>query len=136
MIFKCNFEVRDTEIDMDGIVSNYVYFVYLQHARHKYLESLGCGFNTQIQNNQSPVLLATQTNFLQSLKSQDQFYVTCLITSANSRIKFNCYQEIYRSSDDKLILTSTNTITWINNNKTDPRKRFYIPETIKKQISS
>ena len=135
MTFKCDFEVRDTEIDMDGIVSNYVYFVYLQHARHKYLDAIGCGFHTQIQNNQSPVLLATQTNFLHSLKSQDQFYVTCKIISANSRIKFNSYQEIYRSNDDKLVLTSTNTFTWINNNESDPRKRFYIPEAIKNQIT-
>lgn len=135
MTFKCDFEVRDTEIDMDGIVSNYVYFIYLQHARHKYLDSIDCRFHTQIQNNQSPVLLATQTNFLHSLKSLDQFQVTCKLISANSRIKFNCYQEIHRTRDDKLILTSTNTFTWINNNESDPRKRFYIPEKIKKQIT-
>ena len=130
MSFRCEFEVRDTEIDIEGIVSNPNYFIYLMHARHKYVESIGYHYNEQIKNKQLLVLLATQTDFVQSLRPNDTFYVTCTVLSANSRVKFNCYQEIHRCYDDALILKSTNTITCINDDETNPRKRFYIPEKI------
>jgi len=35
--FKLNFEVRDYECDLSGIVNNAVYLHYLEHARHELL---------------------------------------------------------------------------------------------------
>jgi acyl-CoA thioester hydrolase len=34
--FKLEFEVRDYEYDLSGVVNNAVYQNYLEHARHMY----------------------------------------------------------------------------------------------------
>jgi acyl-CoA thioester hydrolase len=42
--FRIEFQVRDYELDMQGIVNNGVYFNYLEHARHEYLLAKGVDF--------------------------------------------------------------------------------------------
>jgi acyl-CoA thioester hydrolase len=42
--FKFEFEVRDYECDLSGIVNNAVYQNYLEHTRHVYLKSSGLDF--------------------------------------------------------------------------------------------
>lgn len=37
MIYKLEFEVRDNEVDVQGVVSNVNYPIYFAHARHKFL---------------------------------------------------------------------------------------------------
>ena len=36
-LFRVDFEVRDNELDIQGIVNNSNYMIYLAHARHKYI---------------------------------------------------------------------------------------------------
>jgi len=43
-VFKLEFEVRDYECDLQGIVNNARYLNYLEHTRHKYLLSKGIDF--------------------------------------------------------------------------------------------
>ena len=42
--FKLEFEVRDYECDLSGIVNNAVYQNYLEHTRHAFLKSRGLDF--------------------------------------------------------------------------------------------
>ena len=62
MEYRVEFEVRDNEIDIQGVVNNANYFIYMAHARHKFLsEILGNLFcespNTQINS------IKVKTNF-------------------------------------------------------------------------
>ena len=43
-VFKLEFEVRDYECDLSGIVNNAVYQNYLEHTRHAFLKSRGIDF--------------------------------------------------------------------------------------------
>ena len=39
-LYKLEFEVRDNEVDMQGVVSNGNYYIYFAHARHKFLKKI------------------------------------------------------------------------------------------------
>ena len=43
-IFSLEFEVRDYECDLQGVVNNANYQHYLEHARHDFLISKGVSF--------------------------------------------------------------------------------------------
>ena len=40
MEYRIEFEVRDNEIDIQGVVNNANYFIYMAHARHKFLSEI------------------------------------------------------------------------------------------------
>lgn len=52
--FKLDFEVRDYECDMEGIVNNAVYMNYLEHARHAFLKHKDLNFTTLTQKGIHP----------------------------------------------------------------------------------
>jgi acyl-CoA thioester hydrolase len=134
--FRLSFEVRDNEVDMQGVVNNANYFIYLAHCRHKYAESLGINFAKMAKDNQNLLLLATETVFKNPLLPNDKFYVTCKLVSLNSRMKFAFQQDIRLLHNDRLILKSLNTVTCINGNSEDVRKRAYIPEKVLEILES
>lgn len=68
-------EVRDNEIDVQGIVNNANYFIYMQHARHKHLKSLGLNFEQMHRDGFDLVLVHTEITFKAPLKSGDEFIV-------------------------------------------------------------
>ena len=91
--FILNFEVRDYECDLQGIVNNAVYQNYYEHARHQYLKSAGLDFATLHQQGIDPVVYRIEIDFKKPLKSGDSFNVeTNVVREGN--VKFTFYQEI------------------------------------------
>jgi len=108
MKYICEFEVRDNETDLQGIVNNANYFVYMAHARHKHLKSLGIDFNKAHEEGFNLVLAHTDITFKASLKSGDEFIVTSIL-KPNGRIRIDFDQEVIRKSDDKVVAFAINT---------------------------
>jgi len=131
-IFKESFEVRDNEIDIQGIVNNANYMNYLSHARHKYIHKMGINFAEYAKNGQNLVVLSCSLNFKQALRPNDKFYVTCETKPSDSPIRFSFYQEIRLAENDKLALTAEFVATCINEKATTRAERIYVPEDIKK----
>ena len=101
--FKLDFEVRDYECDIEGIVNNAVYMNYLEHARHAYLKLKGFDFAMLTQTGLQLVVIRIEADFLYPLRSGDSFYVT---TNAErvSKLRFGFSQDIFRSQDNKPVL--------------------------------
>ena len=131
-IFKEHFEVRDNEIDIQGIVNNSNYMTYLGHARHKFVKQMGIDFTEYAKNGLNLVVASCNLNFKHPLKPNDQFYVTCQIKPTDSALKFSFYQEIRLTEGDKLVLTADFIATCINEKATSRAERIFIPEAIKK----
>jgi acyl-CoA thioester hydrolase len=103
--FKLNFEVRDYECDMEGIVNNAVYMNYLEHARHAFLKYKGLDFTTLTQKGIHLVVIRIEADYLYPLRSGDIFYVTAKAERV-SKLRFGFSQDIFRSQDNKPILKS------------------------------
>ena len=102
-LFKLDFEVRDYECDLEGIVNNAVYLNYLEHARHAFLKHKGFDFAALTQKDIHLVVIRIEADYLYPLRSSDQFYVT-VVTERISKLRFGFLQNIFRLPDDKPIL--------------------------------
>jgi len=135
-LFKTQFEVRDNEIDIQGIVNNTNYMVYLAHARHKYINALGINFSDYAAQGLNLVLLSCNLTFKQSLRPDDTFYVTCEVKPTDSPIRFAFYQEIRLSNTDQLIAKAELMATCVNEHAKTRAERIFIPDDVKRLLES
>jgi acyl-CoA thioester hydrolase len=130
MEYRVEFEVRDNEIDIQGVVNNANYFIYMAHTRHKFLEEeLKINFIEMAKANQNLFLISSNIEFKKPLLPNMQFYVTCKL-APEGKIRFLFEQEIRLSCNDMLIAKGLNVGVCIDGNKNRP----YIPELITKWL--
>ena len=109
--------------------------IYLSHARHKHVHSLGINFDEFAKNNQKLVVLSCNMKFKNSLVANDVFIVTSSISKTEYPYQWAYNQDIKRLSDDKIILKASFNSTCINGNANSEEEKLYIPEIIKQLIS-
>ncbi|ADY52037.1 thioesterase superfamily protein [Pseudopedobacter saltans DSM 12145] len=115
--FLLDFEVRDYECDLQGIVNNAVYQNYYEHARHQHLRSVGLDFAQLHQQNIDPVVYRIEIDFRKPLKSGNTFLVeTDIVRDGNLKFIFN--QEI--KSNGILINKAKVTVVFTNKGKPIP----------------
>ncbi|NPA67837.1 MAG: acyl-CoA thioesterase [Chlorobi bacterium] len=115
-IHETEFEVRDYECDIQGIVNNAVYQQYLEHARHKFLLAAGLNFYELHEQNIDPVVYRAEIDYKYPLKSGDSF-VCKLNYKQKGHVRIIFYQDIYRKTDGKLILKAEITAVVLKNGK-------------------
>ncbi|QGG48283.1 acyl-CoA thioesterase [Heliorestis convoluta] len=101
--YQLDFQVRDYECDLQGIVNNAVYLNYLEHARHEFMYEKGIDFAALHKEGKDLVVVRMEIDYKYSLTSRDRFVVR-LKVDQESRLKLAFFQEIYRVPDQKLIL--------------------------------
>ena len=127
--FKLEMKVRDYECDIQGIVNNGVYQNYLEHVRHECLHDAGIDFAALAAENINLIVIRAELDYKFPLRSGDTFWIGVNMVQA-SRIKLDFLQDIYRSSDDKLIMKAKITGTAMNE-----RGRPMIPEVLTKLLA-
>ena len=93
--FELDFDVRDYECDLQGIVNNAVYQNYFEHTRHQHLKAVGLDFAELHSQNIDPVVYRIEIDFKKALKSGDQFRSISEI-SREGNLKFIFNQAIYK----------------------------------------
>ncbi|MCF6366496.1 MAG: acyl-CoA thioesterase [Bacteroidales bacterium] len=101
--FQLEMQVRDYECDIQGIVNNAVYQNYLEHTRHEFIKTAGLDFAKLHEEGINPVVYRAEIDYKLPLKSGDEF-VSKLNFEQNGPLKINFSQDIYRKSDNKLII--------------------------------
>ncbi|HEY6094726.1 MAG TPA: acyl-CoA thioesterase [Gallionellaceae bacterium] len=101
--YQIDMEVRDYECDMADGVNNSVYMSYLEHARHKYLASIGINFAEFARKKIGLIVIRAELDFKLSLMSGDEFTVSVEMERV-SKLRFAFNQEIHRKKDGKLVL--------------------------------
>ena len=112
-LFKIDFQVRDYECDLQGIVNNAVYQNYLEHARHQFLKTVGLDFSRLSQQGVDLVLTRAEIDYRSPLRSGDEFWIG-LEMDQISKLRYQFRQDIYRNDDQRLVLSSIFTATSLN----------------------
>jgi acyl-CoA thioester hydrolase len=111
--FKLEFEVRDYECDVQGIVNNAVYQNYLEHTRHVFLKQNGIDFIVLSKRGINLVVLRAELDYLYSLRFDDRFTVSAVMERF-SRLRFGFQQTIQRLPDGKPVLQAKIIATALN----------------------
>ncbi len=98
--FEQEFDVRDYECDLQGIVNNANYQHYTEHARHKFLLSRGVDFADLHNRGIDAVVARISIEYKRSLKSGDRF--VCRLNIEKEGVRYVFYQDIYRLPDNVL----------------------------------
>src|SRR5579863_6233757 len=105
-MFIENFEVRDNELDVQGVVNNANYFVYMAHARHKYVESIGINFVEMAHKKQNLFLIRAELDFKSPLKGGDKFFIeTTIIPEGKIRFAFH---QVVKKLDSTIVAIGHN----------------------------
>ena len=113
--FEIEFQVRDYECDIAGIVNNSVYLNYLEHARHEFIKSIGLDFKGLFDAGIITVVAHADLSYKTPLRSGDAFTIKLRIEYSGVRYIF--YQDIFRLPDNKLCLKGVITTTSLINGK-------------------
>ena len=129
--FEIEFQVRDYECDMAGIVNNSVYLNYLEHARHEFIKAMGLDFKGLLNAGVITVVAHADLSYKTPLRSGDSFIVKIRIEHKGVRYIF--YQDIYRLPDNQLCMRGVITTTSLINGK--PATTDVIVNTIEKVVA-
>lgn len=114
--FELEMQVRDYECDIQGIVNNAVYQNYLEHCRHKFLNSIGLDFNQLHADGIDGVVIRAELDYKFPLLPGDVFYVRLKVKKQGKlRILFD--QQIVRKSDEKLMVNARITTVLTKNKR-------------------
>lgn len=133
--FTIEMEVRDNELDAQGIVNNSNYMVYFSHARHKHINSIGINFDDYNKEHQKLVVLGCTIKFKNSLRANDVFTVSSKIAESQYPNQWLYNQDIKRLSDGKLVARAIFSSTCVNDKATSDAEKLYIPTIIKDLIA-
>ena len=100
-IFTLEEKVRDYECDLQGVVNNANYQHYMEHTRHKFLESLGDNFDAMHQQGIDAFVSRVDIRYKHSLHSGDTF-ISCLNVHKD-KFKLVFEQDIYNKADGILV---------------------------------
>lgn len=109
-------EVRDYELDVQGVVNNAIYQHYLEHGRHQFLKHIGQDFVQLHEDGTDAVVHKAELTYRRSLVDSDRFKVT-LRAEKQGAVRFIFYQNIYRVPVNELILESKTTVVFMNSGK-------------------
>jgi len=126
--YKLELKVRDYECDIQGIVNNSVYQNYLEHVRHEFLLESNINFTALAKEGINLVVVRAELDYKTPLQSGDKFWVGLNIVQS-SKVRFDFLQDIYRSSDNRLVLKGKITGTALNQ-----RGRPFVPDILKNLI--
>lgn len=98
-------QVRDYECDLQAVVNNAVYQNYLEHARHELLRSRGIDFAEVTAAGINLIVVRAELDYRKSLVSGDLFSVRSQVRQV-SKLRFEFLQDIYRLTDDMLMLNA------------------------------
>lgn len=107
-------QVRDYEVDAEGIVNNAEYLHYMEHTRHEFCKKAGFSFREMQRDGIDPVVTRIEVDYKHSLGLGDEM-ISCLNISRKGPL-FIFHQDIYKS-DGNLCVSGIVKIACLENGK-------------------
>lgn len=121
-MYELEFDVRDYECDLQGIVNNANYQHYYEHTRHYFLNQNGINFAEMHENNIDFVVARIEIGFKTPLKANDRF--KSVMNIRKEGIKYIFDQKIIRLDDNKVCNTAKVTTVVVDNGKLSTNGMF------------
>ncbi len=103
--FELEFQVRDYECDVQGVVNNAVYQNYLEHCRHKFLQTVELDFNRLHNDGIDGFVIRAEIDYKFALRPDDVFFIR-LKVARKGQLRLVFHQQIIRKSDEKLMVNA------------------------------
>ena len=132
--FSLDFEVRDYELDVYGVVNNAVYANYLEHARHSLLNTVGIDPVRMAREGQSLALAEISLRFRSPLRSGERFRVDVSVEKLTGA-RFLMAQTIVRLPGLELVLEARVTAVFIDERGRPRRIRADIRQALAPYLS-
>lgn len=127
--YKLDFEVRDYECDVQGVVNNAVYQNYLEVTRNKWLsEKMGIKYSQMTSNKQYLFVARIEIDYKYPLRLDDRFWVGGIVRRT-SNVKLDAIQDIYKYDDNLQILKAKLVIVGVKDDD-----GFGLPKNIIERI--
>jgi acyl-CoA thioester hydrolase len=119
--FEIEMETRDYECDIQGIVNNANYLHYMEHTRHKFMQTIGLDF-ADLHNRGIDVVVARMNlQYKAPLRGGESFISRLTMTKEGIRYVFN--QTIIRKDNGKLCMKATvEAVSVVNGRLADPEE--------------
>jgi acyl-CoA thioester hydrolase len=127
--FELEMDVRDYELDLEGIVNNSVYLNYLEHARHLFMQRLGLDFSELHKQGVDAVVTRIEIDYLSPLRSGDRFVVRVRL-ERKGRLRLMFHQSIVTERDARPVVRALVTATCLVNG------RPQIPPAVEQAVNS
>ncbi|SHJ12151.1 acyl-CoA thioester hydrolase [Malonomonas rubra DSM 5091] len=127
--YRLEFQVRDYECDLQGVVNNAVYQQYLEHARHEFIKTLGLDFAELAEQGLNLVVIKAELEYKRSLRSGDRFWAG-LIMEKISPLRYRFRQDIFLQPDNQLVLKG-----WITGTGVNAKGRPQLPKEISRALN-
>ena len=118
-LFELDMQVRDYELDAQGVVNNSNYMNYLEHTRHEFLKAVGMDFIELHNNGIDAMVIKAELEYKRPLKANDTFKVKINVEREGG-LKIIFLQDIYRGED--LVLKGKVMAVCVNNQTGRPAR--------------
>ena len=100
-VFSLEMQVRDYELDAEGIVNNANYLHYLEHTRHQFCAKNGISFAEMQERGIVPVLNKVEIEYKSPLRSGDTFVSRLKIERKGARFVFR--QDLFKTDGTPVV---------------------------------
>ena len=100
-IYELEFQVRDYELDSEGIVNNANYLHYLEHTRHSFCADNGISFGEMQKRGVIPVLNKIEVEYKTPLRSGDRFLSRLWLERRGVRFVF--HQDLFLLTGEPVV---------------------------------
>lgn len=114
-IFTLVIEVRDYELDSEGIVNNATYLNYLEHTRHAFVKQEGIPFGSLTREGLMPVVRRMTIDYHRPLRSGDVM-MSCLWIERKGP-QFIFHQLIFNKKTGDLVVKAQVSIVCLEDGK-------------------
>jgi len=113
--YQITFDVRDYELDSEGIVNNAVYLHYLEYTRHRFCQDAGVAFGRLQAMGIVPVARRVEIDYHTPLRSGDSVVSALSLTRNGARFVF--HQALFIAGIETLAAEAVVTIVCLQNGK-------------------
>ena len=132
-IFSLDIDVRDYELDSEGIVNNANYLHYLEHTRHAFCKWAGYSFAQMEADGIIPVLSRVEIDYKTPLRSGDTMNSRLWVEMQGVRFVF--HQDIFNKETEKIAVSAVVSVVTIENGRLSRGEKLkqafaqYFPQT-------